>query len=155
MKLCFFFWKKLWNCVNFNFFHMKVWQNYTCTDAGSSSCTYNRSTINPIIYNQLVMAANVSYALYYYTPLLLNLQDCKFVRDTFSTITTQYCPNLEGHLRLVCAGLALISTGVLLCLVLWVFYANRPRRVEEFVPWDMRDYTSLLALVKLDYTREQ
>ncbi|KAF3328962.1 hypothetical protein FCM35_KLT06040 [Carex littledalei] len=111
-----------------------VWQNYTCTDAGASSCTYNRSTINPIIYNQLVMAANVSYALYYYTPLLLNLQDCKFVRDTFSTITTQYCPNLEGHLRLVCAGLALISTGVLLCLVLWVFYANRPRRVEEFVP---------------------
>ncbi|KAJ3700773.1 hypothetical protein LUZ61_004478 [Rhynchospora tenuis] len=111
-----------------------VWQNYTCTDSGARSCSYKHTTVDPIIYNQLVVAANVSYALYYYTPLLLNLQDCKFVRDTFNSITTQYCPNLDRNLKLVCAGLALISTGVLLCLVLWVFYANRPRRVEEFVP---------------------
>jgi hypothetical protein len=122
------------NCINSNFLSMQIWQNYTCTDSGASSCKYNYRTINPIIYNQLVMAANASYALYHYTPLLLSLQDCKFVRDTFSSITTQYCPNLERNLRLVCAGLALISAGVLLCLVLWVFYANRPRRVDEFVP---------------------
>jgi hypothetical protein len=112
-----------------NFLSMQIWQNYTCTESGARSCKYNYRRVNPIIYNQLVMAANASYALYHYTPLLLNLQDCKFVRDTFTSITMQYCPNLERNLRLVCAGLALISAGVLLCLVLWVFYANRPRRV--------------------------
>ncbi|KAJ3694383.1 hypothetical protein LUZ60_009863 [Juncus effusus] len=101
-----------------------VWEN---------SYNYN-SSINVITYGQLVMAANVSYALYHYTPLLLNLQDCKFVRDTFSTITAEYCPLLERNLRLVCVGLAMISVGVLLCLVLWVLHANRPqRRVDVFV----------------------
>jgi hypothetical protein len=31
------------------------------------------------------------------------------------------------------AGLALISVGVLLCLLLWILYANRPQREEAFV----------------------
>ncbi|XP_072999500.1 uncharacterized protein [Typha latifolia] len=108
-----------------------VWQNYTCTISNSVSCI-SVGRITPEIYHQLVVAVNVSYALYHYTPLLLNLQDCKFVRDTFDTITTRYCPHLERDLRVVCAGLALIAIGVLLCHVVWIFYANRPRREEVF-----------------------
>lgn len=80
-----------------------------------------------------MVAVNVSYALDHYAPLLLSLQDCNFVRETFTSITTQYCPKLEYNLRTVNAGLALISIGVMLCLVLWIFYANRPRREEVFV----------------------
>lgn len=86
--------------------------------------------ISPDIYTQLVAAVNESYALQHYTPPLLSLQDCNFVRDTFRTITSSYCPPLDHYLKIVNAGLALISVGVLLCLVLWVLSANRPGRRE-------------------------
>ncbi|KAL0825336.1 hypothetical protein Bca101_049013 [Brassica carinata] len=39
---------------------------------------------------------------------------------------------LERNLRVVIAGLGMISVRVLLCLVLWLFYANRPQREEVF-----------------------
>ncbi|XP_010474269.1 PREDICTED: uncharacterized protein LOC104753766 [Camelina sativa] len=80
----------------------------------------------------LVAAVNESYALEHYTPPLLSFRDCNFVRDTFMSITSDYCKPLERNLRIVNAGLALISVGVLLCLVLWIFYANRPQREEVF-----------------------
>lgn len=48
------------------------------------------------------------------------------------SITSDYCQPLERNLRIVNAGLGLISVGVLLCLVLWIFYANRPQREEAF-----------------------
>ncbi|XP_010916316.1 uncharacterized protein [Elaeis guineensis] len=110
-----------------------VWQNYTCEVSVSGLCI-SSGRITPDIYFHLSEAVNASYALYHYTPLLLSLQDCRFVRETFDTITTNYCPNLEHDLRMVSVGLALISIGVLLCLILWIFYANRPQREEVFAP---------------------
>ncbi|XP_058091588.1 uncharacterized protein LOC131237700 [Magnolia sinica] len=109
-----------------------VWENYTCTVSASGICT-SPGRVTPEIYSQLMAAVNVTYALYHYAPLLLSLQDCNFVRDTFTTITTLYCSHLEHYLKMVNAGLALISVGVMLCLVLWIVYANRPRREEVFV----------------------
>ncbi|KAJ6853644.1 uncharacterized protein M6B38_113470 [Iris pallida] len=109
-----------------------VWQQYTCEVSETGFCT-SAGRITPDIYSQLVTAVNVSFALDHYTPLLLSLRDCHFVRDTFRSITTMYCPSLEHALRIVNAGLALISTGVMLCLVLWIMYANRPQREEVFV----------------------
>ncbi|CAN6446057.1 unnamed protein product [Victoria cruziana] len=49
--------------------------------------------------------------------------------DTYQQLVTAV-----NRLKLVIAGLVLISVGVLLCLVLWILYANRPRREEVFVP---------------------
>lgn len=89
--------------------------------------------MTPEVYAQLVAAVSESYALEYYAPVLLSLQDCKFVRDTFEEITSNYCPPLEDYLKIVNAGLGLISVGVLLCLLLWVLYANHPQREEVFV----------------------
>ncbi|KAL6295153.1 hypothetical protein ACE6H2_003295 [Prunus campanulata] len=106
-----------------------VWQKYTCEVSASGMCT-TVGRITPDIYTQLVAAVNESYALQHYTPPLLSLQDCNFVRDTFRTITASYCPPLDRYLKIVNAGLALISVGVLLCLVLWVLSANRPGRRE-------------------------
>lgn len=88
--------------------------------------------VTPDTFGQLVAAVNESYALEHYTPQLLSFRDCNFVRDTFKSITSDYCPPLERNLRIVTAGLGLISVGVLLCLVLWIFYANRPQRKEVF-----------------------
>lgn len=89
--------------------------------------------MTPQIYSELVGAVNESYALEHYTPLLLSLQNCNFVRDTFKEITSSYCPPLNHYLRVINVGLGLISVGVLLCLVLWILYANRPQREEVFV----------------------
>ncbi|GFQ06891.1 sulfhydryl oxidase 1 [Phtheirospermum japonicum] len=106
-----------------------VWQNYTCATSANGLCiTVGRLT--PNMYKQLVDAVNVSYALEHYTPPLLNLQNCNFVRDTFRNITSSYCPPLEHYLRIVNMGLAMISVGVMLSLALWIFYANRPQREE-------------------------
>lgn len=82
--------------------------------------------LTPEIYTQMVAAANESYALDYYAPRLLDLQNCNFVRDAFQEIATRYCPPLRRYLKMVEAGLGLISAGVMLCLILWIFYANRP-----------------------------
>lgn len=116
-----------------------VWQNYTCVVSDSGLCI-SPGRVTPKIYGELVAAVNVSYALDHYTPFLLNLQDCKFVRETFNSIVNLYCPHLKLDLRMVNSGLALICLGLLFCLVMWVFYANRPQREEVFVknPSDVR-----------------
>ncbi|XP_051144697.1 uncharacterized protein LOC127260802 [Andrographis paniculata] len=108
-----------------------AWQNFTCTMSSSGLCA-SVGRLTPPIYTELVVAVNVSYALEHYAPPLLSLQDCNFVRDTFTNITARYCPPLEHDLRLVNAGLALISVGVMLSLALWMLFANRPRREEVF-----------------------
>ncbi|XP_006390802.2 uncharacterized protein LOC18008016 [Eutrema salsugineum] len=108
-----------------------VWESYICEVSQSGNCT-TVGRVTPDIYRQLVAAVNESYALEHYTPPLLSFRDCNFVRDTFESITSDYCPPLERNLRIVNAGLGLISVGVLLCLVLWIFYANRPQREEVF-----------------------
>ncbi|KAF8390027.1 hypothetical protein HHK36_024548 [Tetracentron sinense] len=110
----------------------EVWQNYTCRVSASGLCI-SAGRVTPNMYAQLVGAVNISYAIEHYTPPLLSLQDCNFVRETFKNITSEYCPPLEHHLQMVGAGLGLISVGVMLCLVLWILYANRPRREEVFV----------------------
>jgi len=109
-------------------FTFQAWLNYTCMAQDTDLCSGNK-TLTYDIYGQLVLAANVSYALYHYTPFLLNLQDCKFVRATFSTIASQYCPPLEHGLGLVSAGLALIASGFVLYLI-WMLFADRPQREE-------------------------
>ncbi|KAI4373243.1 hypothetical protein MLD38_011389 [Melastoma candidum] len=109
-----------------------VWKNYTCEVSASGQCI-TPGRITPNIYVQLIGAVNESYALEHYTPPLLRLQSCEFVKETFQEITSHYCPPLESHLRMVNAGLGLISIGVLLCFVLWILYANRPQREEVFV----------------------
>ncbi|KAJ7943045.1 putative Transmembrane protein [Quillaja saponaria] len=108
-----------------------VWHKFRCEVSASGLCT-TVGRLTPDIYSQLVAAVNESYALEHYVPPILSLQDCNFVRDTFLEITSSHCPSLEHYLKIVNAGLTLISVGVLLCLVLWVIYANRPQREEAF-----------------------
>ncbi|KAF5940333.1 hypothetical protein HYC85_021500 [Camellia sinensis] len=114
-----------------------VWQNFTCMASESGLCT-SVGRVTPNMYGQLVAAVNITIALQLYAPRLLSLQDCNFVRDTFRNITSDYCPPLEHHLRTVNAGLALISVGLMLCLALWLLYANRPQREEVFAKLSLR-----------------
>ncbi|KAK7405442.1 hypothetical protein VNO78_06740 [Psophocarpus tetragonolobus] len=107
-----------------------VWKRYECKVSEYGVCT-TIGRVTPEIYLELVAVVNESYALEHYTPLLLSLQNCNFVRDTFKEITSHYCPPLNHYLKVINVGLGLISIGVLLCLVIWLLYANHPLRKEE------------------------
>ncbi|KAG0493423.1 hypothetical protein HPP92_004417 [Vanilla planifolia] len=84
------------------------------------------------MYTQLVIAVNASYALDHYAPLLLSLQDCKFVCETFNSITDRYV-RIWRNLRLV-AGLVLISVGVMLCLIFVDCLCKPPPKGRGYVP---------------------
>lgn len=113
-----------------------VWKNYICL-AENNTCIAN-GRLTPIMYDQLVTAVNVSDAIKHYTPLMLSLQNCNFVRDAFLKITSSYCPVLEHNLKVVNAGLGLISVGVMLCLVLWIAYAENPLMEDVFVQFSLK-----------------
>lgn len=110
-----------------------VWGKYICTTSSDQKNCTTRGRLTPYLYSQLVLAVNASYAVLHYTPAMLDLQNCNFVRDTFVTITSRFCPSLEHYLLVVEIGLGLISAGIALCLILWLAYANRPQREEVFV----------------------
>ncbi|KAH9310909.1 hypothetical protein KI387_025944, partial [Taxus chinensis] len=109
----------------------QVWSNYTCQVSSSGKCV-STGRITPSIYSQLVTAVNISYGLYHYTPFLVNLEDCTFVRDTFRTISMEYCPGLRKHIKWVYIGLVLISSGVMLSIIFWVIYSKQRRHRKEY-----------------------
>ncbi|KAK7343459.1 hypothetical protein VNO77_12218 [Canavalia gladiata] len=126
----------------------RVWKTYECEVSESGICT-TVGRVTPEIYLQLVAAVNESYALEHYTPPLLSLQNCNFVRDAFTRITSSYCPPLNHYLKIINVGLGLVSVGVLLCLVLWILYANRPQRGEAF------EYLSLPEKIRSIFKNNQ
>ncbi|CAI9756023.1 unnamed protein product [Fraxinus pennsylvanica] len=127
-----------------------VWQNYTCKVSASGFCT-SVGRLTPQMYRELVAALNISYALEHYTPLLLSLQNCDFVRDTFREIAFFYCPPLKHSLRTLNAGLALISVGVMLSLALWILYANRPQREEALAKISSRIRSSCSGKTRIKH----
>ncbi|KAG9450210.1 hypothetical protein H6P81_010175 [Aristolochia fimbriata] len=108
----------------------QVWENYVCNVSSSGICaTVGRAT--PSIYNQMKSAVTVSYGLYRYTPFLVQLEDCTFVRDTFTTISKTKCPSLRRYTKRIYIGLVMVSVAVMLSLVFWVIYA-RERRHRKY-----------------------
>ncbi|XP_027363083.1 uncharacterized protein LOC113870805 [Abrus precatorius] len=104
----------------------EVWKKYTCEVSSSGICkTPGRMT--PTIYGQMEAAVNISYGLYHYGPFLVDLQDCTFVRKTFTDISNNYCPGLQRNSQLIYVGLVLVSAGVMLSLIFWVIYARERR----------------------------
>jgi len=104
----------------------QVWKNYTCEVSSSGICeTPGRMT--PTIYGQMEAAVNISYGLYHYAPFLVDLQDCTFVRKTFTDISNDHCPGLQTNSELIYIGLVLVSAAVMLSLIFWVIYARERR----------------------------
>lgn len=72
-------------------------------------------------------AESVGFALYHYTPFLVNLQDCTFVRTTFNDFNVNYCPGLRKYTQWIYVGLVLVSAAVMFSLIFWVIYARERR----------------------------
>ncbi|KAM1938664.1 hypothetical protein ACFX13_026618 [Malus domestica] len=104
----------------------QVWKRYVCEASATGICrTVGR--LNPIMYGQMEAARNVSYGLYRYGPFLVDLQDCTFVRVTFTDISKNNCPSLRKHSEWIYIGLVMVSAAVMLSLIFWVIYARERR----------------------------
>lgn len=111
----------------------QVWKGYICQSAnisGSEICT-TVGRVTPTIYNQMTAAVNVSQGIYQYGPFLTALEDCTFVRQTFTEINGNHCPGLERYSKWIYVGLVMVSTAVMLSLIFWVIYA-RERRHRKY-----------------------
>ncbi|XP_044471256.1 uncharacterized protein LOC123200178 isoform X2 [Mangifera indica] len=104
----------------------EVWKKYVCEVSSSNMCTGTGRLI-PIMYNQMAAAVNVSYVLYRYSPFLIGLQDCSFVRDTFTVISSKYCPGMRSSTSWIYIGLVMVSAAVMFSLIFWVIYARERR----------------------------
>lgn len=126
----------------------QVWKNYRCEVSSAGICT-TTGRLTPDIYNQTTAAVNVSYGLYRYGPFLVGLQDCTFVRQTFSGISVDHCPGLRKYTEWIYVGLVMVSAAVMLSLIFWVIYARerrhrvymkqfitRPPQDREKGPWE-------------------
>ncbi|KAF8400577.1 hypothetical protein HHK36_013876 [Tetracentron sinense] len=111
-----------------------VFKNATQVSAAGICTTVGRVT--PTIYDEMTAAVNVSYGLYHYSPFLVELENCIFVRRTFSHIEREYCPGLQQYSRWIYIGLVMVSAAVMLSLIFWIFYARERRHrayTKEFI----------------------
>lgn len=104
----------------------QVWSNYVCQVSASGICT-TPGRLTPSYYNQMAAAVNVSYGLYHYGPYLVDLQDCTFVRQTFTVISDDHCPELRKYSKWIYTGLVMVSVAVMMSLIFWVIYARERR----------------------------
>ena len=102
---------------------MQVWAKYICP-SNNVTCTGTGRLTQPL-YNQLAVAANVSYGLRQYSPFLVDLQDCQAVRSAFTDITQNHCPGLRKYTKSVWIGMAIVSAGSMLTILLWMLYIRR------------------------------
>lgn len=104
----------------------QVWKGFVCEVSASGVCT-TQGRVTPMVYRKLEAAVNVSFGLYHYGPFLVDLQDCTFVRNTFTDISKTYCPGLRRYSQWIYIGLVLVSAAVMLSLIFWVIYARERR----------------------------
>ncbi|KAG9141714.1 hypothetical protein Leryth_022037 [Lithospermum erythrorhizon] len=101
----------------------EVWKNYVCQVSLFDVCiTVGR--LRPSMYEHMASIVNVSYGLYHYGPFLTDLVDCTYVRETFSGIYKDHCPDLKKYSTWVYIGLIMVSSAVALSMILWVLYAR-------------------------------
>ncbi|KAH9624421.1 hypothetical protein KSS87_003440, partial [Heliosperma pusillum] len=107
----------------------EVWKKYVCEAKRVNKneiCT-TTGRLTPTLYNQMNAAENVAFGLYHYTPFLVDVQDCTFVRSTFRSFSANHCPSLRKYTQWIYIGLVLVSGGVMCSLILWVLYARERR----------------------------
>ncbi|GMN49948.1 hypothetical protein TIFTF001_019109 [Ficus carica] len=108
--------------VNFNNAGQE-WKKYICQVSETDICT-STGRLTPTYYDQLMAISGMASALYNYGPLLVDLGDCNFVRRTFRNISADHCPGLKRNSRAIVIGLVLVSCGVMISLIFWLFFVR-------------------------------
>ncbi|KAG8636360.1 hypothetical protein MANES_16G125400v8 [Manihot esculenta] len=104
----------------------QAWQSYVCQVSSTGICI-TTGRLTPTIYDQMNAAVNLCNGLENYGPFLIDLEDCTFVRETFSEIYRNHCPKLQRYSRWIYVGLVMVSTAVMLSIIFWVIYGRERR----------------------------
>ncbi|XP_047964674.1 uncharacterized protein LOC125209108 [Salvia hispanica] len=104
----------------------EVLGGYVCQTSSNGICT-TQGRLTPAMYTQMAASVNVSYGLFKYGPFLATVQDCSFVRDTFSAIEADHCPGLRRYSKWIYVGLVMVALAVMLSLLFWVIYGRERR----------------------------
>lgn len=104
----------------------QVWSGYVCETSANGICV-TTGRLNPSLYGEMAATVNVSYGLYQYSPYLIELEDCSFVRQTLLEIEERYCGGLREQSERIYVGLVMVATAVMLSLVFWVIYGRERR----------------------------
>ncbi|CAJ1973687.1 unnamed protein product [Sphenostylis stenocarpa] len=104
----------------------QVYGSFVCQVSPSEICM-TQGRLTPTFYNQVSAGINVANALYSYAPSLVELQDCTFVRETLSLISTDHCPGLRRYSRWIYVGLVMVSFAVMFSLIFWIVYGRERR----------------------------
>jgi len=105
---------------------MQVYGNFVCQVSPSEICM-TQGRLTPTFYNQISAGINVGNTLYNYAPSLVELQDCTFVRETFTDIYNEHCPGLRHYSKLIYVGLIMVSFAVMFSLIFWGVYGRERR----------------------------
>lgn len=138
--------RKYCNAYEVNFSNAThEWKKYVCQVSAASGICATQGRLTPVFYEQMISAVNVSYALHYYAPFLVDVGDCSFVREILSNITGDRCPGLSESSEMISVGLVVVSTADMLLVALWLFYA-RKRLHQEHTEYNLdvasaRDHT--------------
>ncbi|MCO5585706.1 hypothetical protein L7F22_039642 [Adiantum nelumboides] len=103
------------------------WQPYVCSNPAASQGCQLSGRLTPQLYDQLNRSVGVVDGLNDNIPFLLDLANCQFVRQVFTTIRQEHCPPLRKYIKWQYIGLALISGGFMFAIWLWIVF-NRRRR---------------------------
>ncbi|XP_054783134.1 uncharacterized protein LOC129290400 [Prosopis cineraria] len=109
----------------------QVYQGFVCNTSPDGRCK-NMGRLTPSLYQQIMMAVNVSNTLDKNGPKLIDLIDCAFVAETFDEISDNYCPPMRRFSGFIFIGLLLLSLALLFSLVLWlIFVRERHRQISS------------------------
>ncbi|KAL6208358.1 hypothetical protein ACLB2K_019309 [Fragaria x ananassa] len=103
-----------------------AWGSYVCQVSPTGIC-FTTGRLTPTFYSQMITGVSLGDGLSNYIPVLAQLQDCTFVRETFSNIHRDHCPGLRRYSRCIYIGLVMVSTSVMLSLLFWVIYGRERR----------------------------
>ncbi|KAJ1278229.1 hypothetical protein BS78_04G063200 [Paspalum vaginatum] len=112
-----------------------AWRAHLCRAAvdaasGAEVCATS-GRVTPAMYEQLAGAADASYGLDHYGPVLVALADCTSLRETFRSVGDEHCPGLRRYSGQVFRGLLAAAGGVTLAVLLWVVHSRERRRRSE------------------------
>ncbi|KQJ93701.1 hypothetical protein BRADI_3g06197v3 [Brachypodium distachyon] len=110
----------------------QAWQAHVCQTApGTPDVCATPGRLTPAMYTQMVGAANVSYGIARYGPVMADVADCEFVRQAFRSIEESHCPGLGKYSEKVYRGLLIVAGGLVVSLVMWVVHSRERRRRRD------------------------
>ncbi|XP_022863939.1 uncharacterized protein LOC111383969 [Olea europaea var. sylvestris] len=114
----------------------QIWSNYVCQVSPDGICI-TTGRLTPALYSQMGATVNVSYGLSHFGPFLVDLQDCSFVRQTFTEINGTHCPGLRRYSKWIYVGLVMVAIASMLSLLFFLIYGReRQHRIytKEHMP---------------------